>query len=292
MGRKPCCPKQGLNRGAWTAMEDDILVSYIKNHGEGKWGCLPKRAGLKRCGKSCRLRWLNYLRPGIKRGNISDDEEELIIRLHSLLGNRWSLIAGRLPGRTDNEIKNYWNTTLSKKVRPRGDGSRARSQADASPSRWLQPINTGSDAAPEAAARRRSPEPDASPVRTTALRCTGLPVVPPPATPPPSHGRASETTAGDDRTAVVVEAAPANDTQPEPQEFLPEDELLIDLDFDLGELGFLSPWHGGDAGGAVAGGLGPEGQYGGEEAELEALLVGPGGEQDHPPWSDVEFAWF
>ncbi|XBI32063.1 hypothetical protein VPH35_055562 [Triticum aestivum] len=72
-------------------------------------------AGLNRCGKSCRLRWLNYLRPGIKRGNISDDEEELIVRLHRLLGNRWSLIAGRLPGRTDNEIKNYWNTTLSKR---------------------------------------------------------------------------------------------------------------------------------------------------------------------------------
>ncbi|XP_042377924.1 transcription factor MYB3-like [Zingiber officinale] len=72
--------------------------------------------GLKRSGKSCRLRWLNYLRPDIKRGNISDDEEALIIRLHKLLGNRWSLIARRLPGRTDNEIKNYWNTTLVKKL--------------------------------------------------------------------------------------------------------------------------------------------------------------------------------
>ncbi|RDY12360.1 Transcription factor MYB3, partial [Mucuna pruriens] len=116
MGRSPCCSKEGLNKGAWTALEDKILSEYIHIHGEGKWRHLPKRAGLKRCGKSCRLRWLNYLRPGIKRGNITNDEEELIIRLHKLLGNRWSLIAGRLPGRTDNEIKNYWNTNIGRKL--------------------------------------------------------------------------------------------------------------------------------------------------------------------------------
>ncbi|XP_042495619.1 transcription factor MYB1-like [Macadamia integrifolia] len=116
MGRSPCCSKEGLNRGAWTGLEDKILAGYIKTHGEGKWRDIPKKAGLKRCGKSCRLRWMNYLKPGIKRGNISHDEEDLIIRLHKLLGNRWSLIAGRLPGRTDNEIKNYWNTSLSKKL--------------------------------------------------------------------------------------------------------------------------------------------------------------------------------
>ena len=63
---------------------------------------------------------MNYLRPDIKRGNITPEEDDLIIRMHSLLGNRWSLIAGRLPGRTDNEIKNYWNTHLSKKLKIQG----------------------------------------------------------------------------------------------------------------------------------------------------------------------------
>ncbi|KAF8040618.1 hypothetical protein BT93_B2746 [Corymbia citriodora subsp. variegata] len=116
MGRSPCCSKEeGLNRGAWTADEDKILADYIKVHGEGKWRSISKKAGLKRCGKSCRMRWLNYLRPDIKRGNITSDEEDLILRLHKLLGNRWSLIAGRLPGRTDNEIKNYWNSKLAKR---------------------------------------------------------------------------------------------------------------------------------------------------------------------------------
>ncbi|MCO5593208.1 hypothetical protein L7F22_047215 [Adiantum nelumboides] len=77
-------------------------------------------AGLLRCGKSCRLRWINYLRPDLKRGNITEEEDNLIIKLHSVLGNRWSLIAGRLPGRTDNEIKNYWNTHLKKKLKGMG----------------------------------------------------------------------------------------------------------------------------------------------------------------------------
>ncbi|XP_062159065.1 transcription factor WER-like [Alnus glutinosa] len=115
MGRSPCCSKEGLNKGPWTADEDKLLTDYMKARGEGKWGKVPKETGIKRCWKSCRLRWLNYLRPDIKRGNITHDEEDLIIRLHKLLGNRWSLIAGRLPGRTDNEIKNYWNSILAKR---------------------------------------------------------------------------------------------------------------------------------------------------------------------------------
>ncbi|KAL0326702.1 UNVERIFIED_CONTAM: Transcription repressor [Sesamum angustifolium] len=120
MGRSPCCSKVGLSRGPWSTKEDNLLTNYIQQHGEGQWRSLPKKAGLLRCGKSCRLRWMNYLRPGIKRGNISEDEEDLIVRLHGLLGNRWSLIAGRLPGRTDNEIKNYWNTHLLKKLKSAG----------------------------------------------------------------------------------------------------------------------------------------------------------------------------
>ncbi|RDX63213.1 Transcription repressor MYB4 [Mucuna pruriens] len=120
MGRSPCCEKEHTNKGAWTKEEDERLINYIKLHGEGCWRSLPKAAGLLRCGKSCRLRWINYLRPDLKRGNFTEDEDELIINLHSLLGNKWSLIAARLPGRTDNEIKNYWNTHIKRKLYSRG----------------------------------------------------------------------------------------------------------------------------------------------------------------------------
>ncbi|PUZ57046.1 hypothetical protein GQ55_5G396600 [Panicum hallii var. hallii] len=122
MGRAPCCEKVGLKKGRWTKEEDEILARYIKEHGEGSWRSLPKNAGLLRCGKSCRLRWINYLRADLKRGNISEEEEEMIIKLHATLGNRWSLIAGHLPGRTDNEIKNYWNSHLSRRAADFRDG--------------------------------------------------------------------------------------------------------------------------------------------------------------------------
>ncbi|CBI22245.3 unnamed protein product, partial [Vitis vinifera] len=120
MGRSPCCDKVGLKKGPWTPEEDQKLLAYIEEHGHGSWRALPSKAGLQRCGKSCRLRWTNYLRPDIKRGKFSLQEEQTIIQLHALLGNRWSAIATHLPKRTDNEIKNYWNTHLKKRLAKMG----------------------------------------------------------------------------------------------------------------------------------------------------------------------------
>jgi myb proto-oncogene protein len=118
MGRSPCCDESGLKKGPWTPEEDQKLVKYIQKHGHGSWRALPKLsgmyfiylsvniaqlhprlslsvsnkefifAGLNRCGKSCRLRWTNYLRPDIKRGKFSQEEEQTILNLHSVLGNK------------------------------------------------------------------------------------------------------------------------------------------------------------------------------------------------------------
>ncbi|ESW21307.1 hypothetical protein PHAVU_005G060000 [Phaseolus vulgaris] len=118
-GRAPCCDKTQVKRGPWNPAEDLKLIAFIQKYGHENWRALPKQAGLLRCGKSCRLRWINYLRPDVKRGNFTPEEEETIIRLHKTMGNKWSKIASRLPGRTDNEIKNVWNTHLKKRLVPK-----------------------------------------------------------------------------------------------------------------------------------------------------------------------------
>lgn len=121
MGRHSCCLKQKLRKGLWSPEEDEKLFNYITRFGVGCWSSVPKQAGfnlntspnsrfflwflvtetknialwiagLQRCGKSCRLRWINYLRPDLKRGMFSQQEEDLIISLHEVLGNRWDYI--------------------------------------------------------------------------------------------------------------------------------------------------------------------------------------------------------
>ncbi|XP_048134129.1 transcription factor MYB1-like [Rhodamnia argentea] len=231
MGRSPCCSKEGLNRGAWTAQEDKILTDYIRAHGEGRWRNLPKKAGLKRCGKSCRLRWLNYLRPDIKRGNISPDEEELIIRLHKLLGNRWSLIAGRLPGRTDNEIKNYWNTNLGKKVQSNNqtnsqsrDGHKVENPKHSETSKMSADDNSAFESP--------SSEPEHRLVKTKALKCSRILINPL----PEQELRRSKDPINKDLAAVgtgVEDPAPTGALPPFVGN-IPAD-LLID-DFEIGEI--------------------------------------------------------
>nr|QHG11463.1 R2R3-MYB transcription factor 35 [Taxus chinensis] len=106
-----------LKKGPWTSAEDAILVEYVKKHGEGNWNAVQKQSGLFRCGKSCRLRWANHLRPNLKKGAFTAEEEQIIIELHGKLGNKWARMAAQLPGRTDNEIKNYWNTRIKRRQR-------------------------------------------------------------------------------------------------------------------------------------------------------------------------------
>ncbi|CAF2155506.1 hypothetical protein BRARA_A03316 [Brassica rapa] len=119
MGHR-CCGKHKVNRGLWSPEEDEKLLRYITTHGHPSWSSVPKLAGLERCGKSCRLRWINYLRPDLKRGSFTAEEEQTIIDVHRILGNKWAQIAKHLPGRTDNEVKNFWNSCIKKKLLSQG----------------------------------------------------------------------------------------------------------------------------------------------------------------------------
>ncbi|XP_030521703.1 transcription factor MYB35-like [Rhodamnia argentea] len=114
--RPPCADKTNNGRGPWATEEDPRMIVQ----GNGNWSLAPRRAGLRRCGKSCKPRWSSYHQPDSKHEIFTPQEEELIIRLHVIIGSRWSIIAQQLPGRTDNDVKNHWNTKLRKKLKEMG----------------------------------------------------------------------------------------------------------------------------------------------------------------------------
>ncbi|KAM0931086.1 hypothetical protein ACQ4PT_000577 [Festuca glaucescens] len=146
MGRAPCCDKATVKRGPWSPEEDAMLKTYIEERGTGNnWIALPHKIGLKRCGKSCRLRWLNYLRPNIKHGDFTPEEDSTICKLYISIGSRWSIIAAQLPGRTDNDVKNYWNTKLKKRLLGgrRKDSRGTHHRQGAAPSNELDSGNDG-----------------------------------------------------------------------------------------------------------------------------------------------------
>ncbi|KAK7329825.1 hypothetical protein VNO77_24005 [Canavalia gladiata] len=151
MGRAPCCDKGNVKKGPWSPEEDAALKSYIEKNGTGgNWIALPQKIGLKRCGKSCRLRWLNYLRPNIKHGGFTEEEDNIICSLYISIGSRWSIIAAQLPGRTDNDIKNYWNTRLKKKLL----GRRKQSNFNTKDTNGIEENNSSSNALSSSALER------------------------------------------------------------------------------------------------------------------------------------------
>ncbi|XP_015086001.1 transcription factor DUO1-like isoform X1 [Solanum pennellii] len=100
-----------IKKGPWKEEEDQVLIKHVKKYGPRDWSSIRSKGLLQRTGKSCRLRWVNKLRPNLKNGvKFSAEEERTVIELQAQFGNKWARIATYMPGRTDNDVKNFWSS--------------------------------------------------------------------------------------------------------------------------------------------------------------------------------------
>ncbi|CAN6566569.1 unnamed protein product [Malus baccata var. baccata] len=110
--------EEGIRKGPWKAEEDEVLLKHVKKCGPRDWSSIRSKGLLQRTGKSCRLRWVNKLRPNLKNGcKFSVEEERVVIELQAQFGNKWARIATYLPGRTDNDVKNFWSSRQKRLAR-------------------------------------------------------------------------------------------------------------------------------------------------------------------------------
>ncbi|KAF0930996.1 hypothetical protein E2562_038557 [Oryza meyeriana var. granulata] len=177
-----------MKKGKWSKEEDDLIKNHMEKYGIGRsWQAVSDALGLQRCGRSCRSRWLNYLRPGLKHGDFTPAEERFICKMYSKRGSSWSTIAAQLPGRTDLAVKNYWNSTLKKSegstaAAAAGSSSHAGEVDELAPYSGPSPAQTQQ---PEPAAIADAAEQEepiaAAPVSTV----TAGGILPPEKTPPP-----------------------------------------------------------------------------------------------------------